>query len=110
MHVVVRPRPEQGYELFVIHASVNSTFRDLEPIHMHNGENRARFSGIDVLVPMPGSGGRTAFRLAITNNTGNDKMRVIHDSAKRNAESVTEFAAFMDGSGSFCIDMAGING
>jgi hypothetical protein len=106
IHDIVHPKPEQGYKLFVVHASVNGAFGDLKPIHMYNRENRARFSGIDVLVRMPGSGGRAGLGLAITNDTGNNKMRIIHDSAKRNTEGVAEFATLMNGSGGFGIDMA----
>jgi hypothetical protein len=77
---------------------------------MYNRENRARLSGIDVLARMPGSGGRTGFGLAVTNDTGNDKMGIIHDSAKRNTESVAKFSTLMNGSRGFGIDMAGFNG
>lgn len=74
---------------------------------MYNRENRARFSRIDVLARMPGSGGRAGFGLAIANDTGNDKMGIIHDSAKRNTESVAKFTTLMNGSRGFGIDMTG---
>jgi len=103
------PRPEQTNELFIVHASVNGSFGDLEPIHVHDRENRARFSGVDVLISMPGSRSWASFSFAVTNNAGNDKMRIVHDGAKGDTESITEFTTFMDGSRGFGIDMAGIS-
>jgi hypothetical protein len=73
-------------------------------------ENRARFSGINVLKPMPGSCSWTSFSLAVTNDAGDDKMRIIHDGTEGDTESITKFTTLMNGPGGFSVDMTGVNG
>jgi hypothetical protein len=76
---------------------------------VNDRENCARLSGINVLISMPGSCSWTSLSLAVTNNAGNDKTRVIHDGAKGDTESITKFTTFMNGSRGFSIDMASAN-
>lgn len=50
---------------------------------------------------------RAAFCLAVSDHAGNDEIWVIHYSAERDCQGVSEFASFMDGAGGLGIDMAG---
>jgi hypothetical protein len=59
---------------------------------------------------MPGSRSRASFSFAVTNNAGNDKMRIVHDGTEGDTESITEFTTFMNGPRGFSIDMTGTNG
>ena len=45
---------------------------------------------------MPGSGCRSCLCFAITDYAYNDEIRVIHDCAERDTESIAQFTTFMD--------------
>jgi hypothetical protein len=115
--------PEQRYNFFIIHHTVNGALRDLEAVSMYNGKNSSRFSRIDVLEPMPSAersrypvgklkdqiGLRscwTSLRFAIADDTGNNKVGLVHDGSKGNTESVTQLSALVNTAGNFGIHMA----
>jgi hypothetical protein len=45
-------------------------------------------------------------RFAITDDTGNNEVRLIHDGTKRNTEGIAQLSALMDTTGNFRIHMA----
>jgi hypothetical protein len=53
---ITRPNkngPEQRYNFFIIHHTVDGALRNLEAVSMYNGKNSSRFSWVDVFEPMP---------------------------------------------------------
>ena len=47
-------KPEESNDLFVVHGSINGPLGNLETVDMDNGDYRPGFSGVDVLVTVPG--------------------------------------------------------
>lgn len=73
---------------------------------MHDGQHRTGLCRVDILEAVPCSRGGPRLGLAITNNACHDEVRVVHDSAERHAERVTELATLVDGTRGFGVDMA----
>ena len=56
---------------------------------------------------MPGGCERACLGLAVSNNAGRDEVRVIKHRAESVRKTVTELAAFVDGTGNFGRDVGG---
>lgn len=97
--------PKQRHDLFVVHRTVDRALRNLVAVDMHDRKNGARLSWIDVLgqVPSAETSSSASSKLkdkpdlrscgsclsfAIANDTSNNKVRLIHDGTKGDAESV----------------------
>ena len=74
---------------------------------MQDRENGTRSSWVNVFVTMPGSGCRSCLCFAITDYACNDEIRVIHDCAERDTESIAQFTTFMDRAWCLGTDVAG---
>src|SRR5579872_5071112 len=79
----------------------NGRIRDLEPIEMQDGKNRAITLRIEEFVGMPTGGERTGFRLAITHHTRDDEVGIVKSGTIGVQQRITEFAAFIDRSRGF---------
>ena len=63
--------------------------------------------GIQELVGVPRCGKRPGLRLAVTDHARHHETRIVEYRAERVAQRVTEFAALVDGPGTFGRRMAG---
>jgi hypothetical protein len=73
---------------------------------MKNRQDSPRLFGINEFVAMPGSCCWSGLGLTVTDNTGNNQVRIIHDCTKGNRESISQFATFVDRSGNLSVDGA----
>jgi hypothetical protein len=97
--------PEQHHNFFIIHRTVNCVLGSLEAVDMHDRKNGPGSSWIDILEPMPSAKTRqsacgelknqinlrscgSCLSFAIADDTGNNKIRPIHDGAKGDAENI----------------------
>src|SRR5205807_3587810 len=74
---------------------------DLETVEMKDRKNRAVTRGIEKLVGVPTCGKRARFRLAIADDAGHDKIRIVECRAICMDEGIAQLAPFMDRPGSF---------
>jgi hypothetical protein len=97
--------PKQRHDLFVVHRTVDCALRNLVAVDMHDRKNGPRLSWIDVLEQVPSAERSSSassklkdkpdlrscgscLSFAIANDTSNNKVGLIHDGAKGDAESV----------------------
>lgn len=108
----------------MVHASEDGAFADLEPIQMEDWENCTRLFGVDVLDAVPRAIGsqtstkeremqhsrrsRPSLGFTITNNTGNNEVRVIHHSTKRHSQCITQLSTFVNCAGCLSVDVTEI--
>lgn len=74
---------------------------------MEHREDGTGLAWVDELVSVPGGCGGPRFRFAVTDDTGDDEVGVVHDRTKGYAEGIAEFATFVDAPGCLCIDVTG---
>src|SRR5262245_60960605 len=80
---------------------------DLVTVEVEDWQNAAVARRVEELVAVPASGQRAGLRLAVTDDAGNDQVRVVEGGAEGVAQRVTEFTAFVDAAGRFRGDVAG---
>jgi len=97
--------PKQRHDFFVVHSTVDCALGNFVAVDMHDRKNGARLSWIDVLECVPSAETSTSasgelkdktdlrscgscLSFAIADDTGNNKVRLIHDGAKGDAESI----------------------
>jgi hypothetical protein len=71
-----------------------------------NREDGTRLSRVDILDSMPSGSGGASLCLTVTDDAADDEVWVVHDGAEGDAEGVAELTTLVDGSWSFCVDMA----
>lgn len=101
--------PEQGDEFLVVHTSIQSAIRDLEPVNIQDGKYGTGFSWINKLVTMPCCRRWACFRFTVANDTGDNEMWIVHHSTKCNGQGITELAAFVDTPRGLRVDMTVIH-
>ena len=74
---------------------------DLVPIQVQDGQHRPVAGRVEEFVAAPTGGERTGLRLAVTDHTRNDQVRVVERRAEGVAERVPEFAALVNAAGRF---------
>src|SRR5438552_667688 len=74
---------------------------------MQNWEHCSRLGGIEKLVAMPCGSGWPGFSFSITNNAGNNNVRIIHRSPKCGGKRVSQLASFMNRSGYTRVEVEG---
>lgn len=96
---------EERNDLFVVHDTEYGPLGNLEAVNMENEENSTgpMLVGVFVRVPCCSSGARLCF--SVTDNTGNDKVGIIHDSAKGDTKSVSELIALVNSTRSLSINV-----
>ena len=97
--------PKQCHDFFIIHCTVDCALGNLVAVNMHDRKNSPRLSWIDVLEQVPSAETSTSasgelrdkidlrrcgpcLSFTIADDTGNNKVRLIHDGAKGDAESI----------------------
>ena len=79
---------------------------DLRAVQMEDREDRAVARRIEELVRVPARRQRPGFRLAVTDDAGDDQPGIVEGGAIRMGERVAELAAFMDRAGGLGRDVA----
>ena len=64
---------------------------------MQDREHRAVTDWIQKLVGVEGRGQRSGLRFAVSHDNGDDEVRVVEGGTESMRQTITEFAAFMDG-------------
>ena len=68
---------QQALELAAGDARENRGVRDLVTIQVEDRQHRAIGGGVQEFVRMPGSRQRAGFRLAVTDHTGDNEIRIV---------------------------------
>ena len=97
---------KESRDFLVVHGAVDGTLRDLEAINVDDGEDSARLCRVNVLVAMPGGGGRASLGFTIADDTSDDEIRFVHDCTERHAQRVAELTTLMDGSRGLSVNVA----
>jgi hypothetical protein len=79
---------EECDDLFIVHGAEDGALGDFEAVGVQDGENRTRFSWVNIFVTMPGSGCWSRLCFAITDHAHNNEIRVIHNCAEGDTESI----------------------
>lgn len=74
---------------------------------MEDRKDSSALLGVEVLVGVPSSSGRTSLGLSVTNDSNSDLVRAVHDRSERNGESVSELSTLVDSTGGLGVDVRG---
>jgi hypothetical protein len=114
---------KKGNYLLIVHRSINGALGNFEPVDVNDRQDCTRFSGIDVLETMPSArinyyqkrnieGKDENIRcrwaglcLPITNDAGDNKVRIIHHGTEGYTQSISQFTPFVDAARCFSIDV-----
>ena len=97
---------KEGRDFLVVHGTVDGTLGDLEAINVDDGEDSTRLCRVNVLVAMPGGGGRASLGFTIADDTSDDEIWFVHDCTERHAQRVAELTTLMDGSRGLSVNVA----
>src|SRR5271157_1415142 len=92
---------QQAFQLLVRNARQQSGVINLVSVQVQDGENRPVPNGVEKLANVPGSCQWPCFRLPVSDHRSHDQLRIVEGSAAGMREYVSQFAAFVDGPGSF---------
>ncbi len=99
-HDVVR-RPsvsaQQLIQFFARNAREDGGIGDFVAVKMEDGQHRPISGGVEELVRVPRRRERSGLCLAVANDTGHGKIRIVENGAKGMAQRVAELAPFVDG-------------
>src|SRR4029450_3939463 len=70
--------------------------RDLVSVEMKDGQDRSIVNGIEELVGVPRRRERSRLGLAVADDTGDEKIRIVENGAGGVTQGVTELAALVD--------------
>ena len=97
--------PTQTFEVqtqtFVGFTRQNGRIVDFAAVQVQNRQYRTVVNRIDEDIGEPASRQRTCFRFTVTDNRGGDYVGIIQNGTDCMGQSVTQLAAFMDGTRSF---------
>ena len=83
-------------ELVVRNAREHGRIGDLVAVEVQDWQHGAVARGIEELVGMPARGERPRLGLPVTDDAGDDQVRIIESRAMRVRKRIAEFAAFVD--------------
>ena len=99
--------PEKLFELLPRDPGEEGRIGDLVAVEMQDRQHGAVGDRVEELVGMPGRRQRAGLRLAVADDAGDDKVRVVEGGPKGMAEGVAQLAALVDRAGAFRGDVAG---
>ena len=98
---------QQLFQLQLGDAGKQGRIGDLVAVEMKNRQNRSVGGRIEELVGVPGGGQRSGFRLAVSDDAGDDEIRIIEHCSERMAEGIAQLAALVDRARTLRRGMAG---
>jgi len=96
---------EKRHDLLVVHGSEDSSLRNFKTVDVKDGQDGARFGRVDVLECMPSRSCWTSFSFTVSDDTGDDKVRIVHYGSKGDTEGVPKFSTLVYTSWSFRVDV-----
>ena len=90
---------EQRAQLFLRDAGQNGGIGDLVTVEVEDRQHGTVKRRVEELVGVPGGRQRPGFRLAVADDAGHDKVRIVEGRAIGMRERVAKLAAFMDRAG-----------
>lgn len=96
---------EKRHDFLVIHGSEDSSLRNFKTVDVKDGQDGTRFGRVDVLERMPRRSCWTGFCFTVSDDTGHDKVRIIHYGSKGNTEGVSKFSTLVYTSWGFRVDV-----
>lgn len=90
---------QQGVEFRIREAGEHGRVGDLVAVEVEDGKDGPVMHGIEELVGVPRTGERSGLRLAVTDDAGDQQVRVVECGAVCVGQGVAQFAALVDGAG-----------
>ncbi len=107
VHGIVAVSAQECVEFVLGQPGQHRGVRDLVPVEVQDGQDRAVVHGVQELVGVPGRGQRSRLRLSVADHTGDQQLGVVEGGAVGMGQRVPQLAALVDGPGSLRCDMAG---
>ena len=104
---LVAAAAEQLRQFFARNAREHRRARDLVAVEVQDRQNCAIARGVEKLVRVPAGRERSGLRFAVTDDAGNDQLRIVEGRTVSVRQRVTELAAFMDRAGRFRRNVTG---
>jgi len=98
---VVPVASQQIGQLAAADARQHGRVRDLETVQVQDRQDDTVACGVQELVGMPARCQRSGLRFAISDDTGDDQVRIVERGAVRMGERVAELPALVDRAGHF---------